>query len=142
MSKHRLLIVDDEVEVVNALKRYLMLDDDMDIFSCTKPEEALDIIKKEKINVMLTDINMPKLDGADLVHQVRDWSLAVQIIIMTAGASLDRALKCVEGGASDCLIKPFDGEILRKVVGQAYKRYERILMLITQHMGAEGREEY
>jgi DNA-binding NtrC family response regulator len=104
--KQRLLIVDDEEELAKALERVLVLEG-YDTMSVTCPLKAMEIIKHQKIHIVLTDIVMPGMDGIDLLIAIRNFDPLVQVIMMTGYSTMDKTMQCLEQGAIDYLFKPF-----------------------------------
>jgi len=110
----RILIVDDEKPIRDSLK--LLLDEEGYSTSVAGDgEEALQKIKDESFDVVITDIKMPKLDGIQLLESVSKISPETFFIIMTAYASVKTAIEALRHGAYDYLIKPveFDDVIIR-----------------------------
>ncbi len=106
--KFKILIVDDEVEIINTLTRYLELDDHYEIESVTDPAKALEKVNKDKIHIVLTDIMMPGMSGIELLEQIKTIDGLTQVIMMTAFSTIDRVVECLEKGANDYILKPFD----------------------------------
>ncbi len=102
------LIVDDEVEINNTLTRFLELEDRYSIDSVTDPFEALEKVKREKIHILLSDIMMPGMSGIELLEQVKMADGLTQVIMMTAYSTIDKVVECLEKGANDYILKPFD----------------------------------
>ncbi len=106
--KMNILIVDDEVEINNTLTRFLELEDRYSIDSVTDPFEALEKVKREKIHILLTDIMMPRMSGIELLDHVKTADGLTQVIMMTAYSTIDKVIECLEKGANDYILKPFD----------------------------------
>ena len=114
MEEYRILICDDEQPIIDLLKLYLH-DETYSIFEANDGEQALDILKKEAIDIILLDIMMPKLNGLDLIKRIRD-SFHKPILIMSARTSLSDRLLAYDIGADDYITKPFEPlEVLAKV---------------------------
>jgi DNA-binding response OmpR family regulator len=103
---YRVLIVDDEPMIVNLLQSYLRLRG-FDVTGCADAESALQKMADESYHVALLDIKLPGMNGIELLKRVKEVSPVVQVIMMTAFSTVEIALKCLEGGASDYLLKPF-----------------------------------
>ena len=77
--------------------------------------KAIDIIKREVIDLMLLDIMMPRLDGFEVCRRLREWS-KVPIIMLSAKDGETDKLRCLEIGADDYLTKPFSlNELLSRI---------------------------
>ncbi len=84
MSKQTILIVDDEVVFVQALKNYILeKGDNFNVKTSYDGKEALEILEKEKIDLALLDINMPVLDGVQLLTELHSRNIWLPIIILT-----------------------------------------------------------
>ena len=104
--KFKVLIVDDEQDVAVALEEFLRMEG-YDVYSTTSPLEALEMIKKQKYHIVLSDIMMPKMDGIEFLAQVKQYDALTQVIIMTGYSTMDKTMRCLEAGANDYILKPF-----------------------------------
>jgi len=103
---HRILVVDDEQEILAALDTHLSLIG-YEVKTCDNPEEALNLISIEKFHIALLDINMPTMTGIELLRKIKQIKPTVQVIMITAYSTLEKAIDCWEAGASDYILKPF-----------------------------------
>ena len=103
---YKLLIVDDEEQILSALDTFFKLRE-YDVATAQTGAEALERIQMEKFHVALLDINMPGMSGIELLKRIKDSRPTVQVIMMTAYTTIEKAIECVENGASDYLLKPF-----------------------------------
>lgn len=104
-AEHRILIVDDEEDICNIFKRFLKVEG----FCCqTAPsaEEALEQIEHNDFSLMLTDINMPRMSGIDLLREVRHRYPDLAVIMASAVDDRQVAVKALELGALAYVIKP------------------------------------
>lgn len=104
--KFRVLIVDDEQDVAVVLEEFLRMEG-YDVYSTTSPLEALEMIKKQKYHIILSDIVMPKMDGIEFLTQVKQYDALAQVIMMTGYSTMDKTMRCLEAGANDYILKPF-----------------------------------
>ena len=110
------LVVDDSrimrKILINILKEKKIHEDD--IFDAPDGKEALDILNKEFISLLLLDWNMPKLNGLDLVKIVRrmDKYTSLPIIMVTSEAARYNVLEAINAGVTDYIIKPINGKIV------------------------------
>ncbi len=124
--KINLLIIDDEIEIGNTLKRYLELETDYQITVYTNPLEALEKIKKGSVQIVLSDIMMPEINGIDLLREIKKADGLVQVIMMTAFSTVDKVIACLETGAADYIMKPFDDlEEVKKLIDQTTEKLSR-----------------
>ena len=105
MSK-KILVVDDEKLIVKGIK-FSLMQDDMEVDCAYNGEEALEMIKNNKYDVVLLDVMLPELSGFDVCQAVREFS-DVPIIMLTAKSDdMDKILG-LEYGADDYITKPFN----------------------------------
>lgn len=104
--KFRVLIVDDEQDVVVVLEEFLRLEG-YEVSSATSPIEALEMIKKQKYHIIVSDIVMPKMDGIEFLTEVKKYDALTQVIMMTGYSTMDKTMRCLEAGANDYILKPF-----------------------------------
>jgi len=124
--KLKILIVDDEIEISKTLTRFLEIDDRFIIENVTSPVEALEKVKKEKIHIMLSDIMMPEMSGIELLEKVKAVDGLTQVIMMTAFSTVNRVVDCLEKGANDYLLKPFDDlEEVQKIIDVTAEKLDR-----------------
>jgi len=108
ISEITLLIVDDEKYNI-MLVQNLIKDIGVNIFTCFNGREALEVIKENRVDVIVTNILMPELDGFQLISRIReDISKDIYIIIITALEASEDKVKGLELGANDYITKPFD----------------------------------
>lgn len=85
-------------------------------------EEALDVMKRQPFDVVLTDIRMPGIDGIELLRRIREQSPEIIVILMTAYATLGNAVEALRLGAHDYLIKPSSSADIRQSVARGVER--------------------
>lgn len=116
-----ILICDDEKDIVNALKIYLS-DADYTLFEAYNGREALDIIGKQDIHLVLLDLMMPVMDGIETLPKIRELS-NVPVIILTAKSEDSDKILGLNIGADDYITKPFNPlEVIARVRSQL-RRY-------------------
>jgi DNA-binding NtrC family response regulator len=106
----KILVVDDE-----KIKRITLADDltaeGHEVAAAADGEDALERLSRERFDVVVTDLKMPKLDGIELLKRIKQGHLAdVEVIMMTAYGSIPVAVEAVKLGAFDFLTKPFRNE--------------------------------
>ena len=119
MSKTRILIVDDEPNAREAL-RTILTEEGFDVREAADGEAALAMLPEFAPDVVLTDVRMPKMDGITLVKRAREAGLGAHFIMMTAFASIEKAVEAMRAGAENFIVKPVDVDavlvILEKVL--------------------------
>jgi YesN/AraC family two-component response regulator len=114
----RLLIVDDEPDLLEILQDILK-PVISDITVAENGKVALDIFNRGEIDVILSDINMPVMDGFTLLTEIRKQSPLVPFVILTAYGDKKNLLEAIRLNATDFLDKPFSEEEVRKVMKRA-----------------------
>lgn len=102
----RIMIVDDEKGILETLKTHLELDG-YHVDTANSAKEALDIFQKQPYHIVLTDINMPVMDGLVLLEEIKAIRGDTIVIMITAYTSLTKVLMSRIHGASDYVLKPF-----------------------------------
>jgi len=118
--KHRLLIVDDEKNTREGLK-WSLERPDREIFIAANGEEALSLFHQNQIDLVITDLMMPGMDGLELLKRIKAEEPAVEIIVLTAHGTIETAVEAMRLGAHDYQIKPIDLEGLRLVCERALR---------------------
>ena len=103
----RVWLVDDDASIRWVLERALR-NDGMSPRAFEAAEPALDALRRESPDVLITDIRMPGASGLELLRLIRDARPALPVIVMTAHSDLGSAVSAYEGGAFEYLPKPFD----------------------------------
>jgi len=120
------LIVDDEPRLRQVLM-HLMRGDGFTCVEAANGEEALAQLQRHPINLVLSDLRMPHMDGLELLRQTRARWPDVAVVMITAVADVDVAVSCLAIGAMDYLTKPFHLEEVRARVGQAMEKRRLVL---------------
>ncbi len=109
-SKGRILLVDDEEFVIESLQPQLQ-ERSYTVLAATSGEQALVIMDNNEIDILLTDIRMPAMDGVELIRQTKEKYPEIKSIIITGHADLDSAAEAMRLGAINYLRKPKDMKI-------------------------------
>ncbi len=128
----RILLVDDEPGVLFTL-REVLLDRQHEPETARSGREALQ--KLEGVEVVVTDLAMPEMDGLEVLRQVRDRDATLPVLLLTAHGSERVAVSAMKAGAYDYLTKPFDIDEVVLVVERALEA--RRLRVATRHLAAE-----
>ena len=102
----KVLVVDDERLIVKGL-RFSLEQDDMEVECAYDGEEALEMAKNKKYDIILLDIMLPKLTGLEVCQQIREFSDVPVIMLTAKGEDMDKILG-LEYGADDYITKPFN----------------------------------
>ncbi len=113
---HKILIVDDEYPTSRLYSVILGENGFRNVFTCEDSREALGIIEKEDIDLVLTDLMMPNMDGRELLMKISERFPNVPVIILTAQDKVETAVECMKVGAFDFMTKPVDPNRLLSAV--------------------------
>ena len=120
-----ILICDDEKDIVNALKIYLSQENNYILHVAYNGSEALEILKQEKIDLLLLDIMMPEMDGIEAMTKLRE-QYNLPVILLTAKSEDTDKILGLNLGADDYITKPFNPmEVLARVKSQL-RRYTKL----------------
>ncbi|MCU7939729.1 MAG: sigma-54 dependent transcriptional regulator [gamma proteobacterium symbiont of Bathyaustriella thionipta] len=115
--KQKLIIIDDEPKAGQLMARYL--DDSYDCLIFIDPVEAMDYFSREGADLVITDMQMPRLSGAEVLAQIREVNQLIPVIVITAYSNVDNAIEALRLGATDFVKKPFDIEELKIIIDKA-----------------------
>ncbi len=120
--KDRILIVEDEIDLLHGLKRTIPMEIDCEVMIAASAPEALAILKQESIDLLLADIQMPEMSGMELLRRTRRIDAAVTIVMMTAYGTIEQAVEAIKEGAYDFIRKPIDEAKLIHVLKKGLER--------------------
>jgi len=135
----KVLVVDDEPGMRSLLTR-VMEKEGYSAASCADGNEALQAIAKEDWDLVIADIDMPGMDGIELLKHIRKDSPQVPVLMITAYATVETAVEAMKLGAHDYITKPFAMDELKIVVGKALERQR--LLVQRDLLLAEIRSQY
>ena len=118
-KKYSIVIIDDEVEILDMLSRFLSRNPNFSVQTFSNPVSALSSINNNtKYDLVLLDIIMPQMNGLDVLEKLKDMNSDQKVIMMTAYSTLDKVLKSHKIGATNYIMKPFSSldSLEKKVV--------------------------
>ena len=121
-----LLVVDDEEAIRKSMRKYLALQG-YEVATAASGEEALAVLERQKVTGMLLDVNLPGVNGVDLVPRILELEPSLAILMLTAVNDATSAALCMQRGALDYLIKPVDLPRLRRAIESALQRRHTLL---------------
>lgn len=128
LRKENILLVDDDIDILELLQRHLQ-SMDYHVYKAISVKEAVYILKDTFIDLLITDIQMPEIDGLQLVKFADEHYPEIPKLVITGYPSVDGALDVIKSGATDYLTKPFTKEELKQAVQKVPRRKERRNML-------------
>lgn len=114
-GKINILIVDDEESVRDSLYNWF-IEDGYQVECAANAKEALNLIEQKDFHIVLADLKMPGMDGLEMQRRIKALNPEVIVIIMTAFATVDSAVRALKDGAFDYITKPFDPDDLSHLI--------------------------
>jgi two-component system response regulator GlrR len=121
--KRRVMIVEDDEIFLRPLRRTLEVAG-FDVLALSSGEDAVDALKREDVDVVMTDKRLPGMDGVELVRRIKTDHPDVAVVMMTAYGTIESAVEAMRLGAANYLVKPFDTAELLIVLRHAIEFHE------------------
>ena len=116
-----ILLADDHLMVREGLKQVLELDHDIDVISeASDGYECLNLINKTHPDVVLLDINMPNLDGLQVLSIMKQQKMKSKVIMLTIHKDVDYLIEALDAGCDGYVLKDSDSETLKKAIFDVY----------------------
>jgi len=115
------LIVDDEEGIRSGAER-ILIRMGLKVLTAARGNEALDIMKRETVSIVLLDLKMPGIDGMQVLKWIKESNLDVIVIVITGYATVETAIEAMKQGAYDFIAKPFEPDHLRIVINRAREK--------------------
>jgi two-component system NtrC family response regulator len=127
----KVLVVDDEKNYLLIMEHFLS-EQGYRVLTAADAQTALNILEDTDLDLILTDMKMPGLNGIDLIRRVKDVDPDMPVVMMTAFGSVEKAVEAMRAGAYDFLLKPFENEVMLRTIERALeigrlKRHNRLL---------------
>jgi two-component system NtrC family response regulator len=116
----RVLVVDDDASLRRVLE-YNLAREGYAVLTADSGERALALLETERVDLVITDIKMPGMDGMDLLRRVRQASPETQVIVITAFGTIEMAVEAMKAGAFEYVTKPFKRDELSLAVRKALR---------------------
>jgi DNA-binding NtrC family response regulator len=117
----RVLLVDDEEEFVETLGQRLEVRD-FDVTTALNGADALQTIEDKEIDLIILDVQMPGVDGVEVLRKIKERKPLIEVIMLTGHATVETAIDGMKLGAFDFLIKPTETEELVEKINRAFSR--------------------
>ncbi len=121
MSKAKLLVVDDDPLILSSLAE-LLRDEGYDVKTCSCGLDALRVVKSEPIDLVLSDVNMPDIDGLQLLREVKAQVPDCEFVLMTGFGSIENAVEAMGIGAYHYITKPLIDEEIKLLLDRALEQ--------------------
>lgn len=125
MNNHKILIADDDLNVIASLK-YILSEENIDIIAMTNPAAVLDNLQRSSVDLVLIDMNFQQdttsgAEGLKLVEEIRKHDDQLPIVVMTGWATIDIAVDAMRAGAKDFIQKPWNNERIISAINTQIK---------------------
>ncbi len=127
VERTKLLLVDDDPDQIRMITKIieLSLNDEVDIESLTCPGEARQRLEEGGVDILITDLEMPFVNGLELLRCAKRRSICTQVLFITGHSTRSALLDALELGATDYLLKPVVPSTLIELLHQARVRQRR-----------------
>ncbi len=133
-AKLKILVIDDENSITSTVRRSLRMDGLENVETAENYEEAMNYIKKEMPQIVISDINLPDGDGLTILKETKFLAPLTQVIMLTGKGDKEKVITALEAGAADFLRKPMDMKALRSIVQLSIERVKRWAELYEEFM--------
>ena len=120
-----ILLVDDEPNYLVVLSE-LLKDEGYEVFTAGSGAEGFETVKDTDLDLVVTDMQMPEVDGLQLLQKVKDFNADLPVIMITAYAEVEKAVKAMQAGAFSYLAKPFSNDELLVNIEKAISLYSLV----------------
>ena len=138
--ERRILLAEDSKATSEQLRTLLETGGHFKVDTAADGEAAFQALTEHQYSILLTDLQMPKLDGMKLIERIQERKLPVTVLVMTGFGSIDQAVQAMRMGAYDFMPKPVDPEHLRLVVERVLR--ERTLQDEVLQLREQLQEQY
>lgn len=133
----KVLLVEDDIDLATTIVDYLEIES-IECDHASNGVMGLNLIQKNQYQMIMLDINMPKMDGLTLCNTLREQGLDIPVLMLTARDSLDNKLQGFEAGTDDYLVKPFAmKELVARVQVLAKRRSGEVKRLVLGNLSLD-----
>lgn len=119
-TKKRILVVDDDD--MNLARTQIILEEEYDVVLAESGVRALNLLKNQKIDLVLLDIDMPLMNGIETFERMKEFAADIPVIFLTASGEVEDVVGALLLGAADYLKKPYKPQELLKRVAQEFEK--------------------
>jgi two-component system NtrC family sensor kinase len=123
LTQWKVLFIDDD-EAIRKVMSIDLTDAGYQVFLAADGESGIDLLKRERCQIVITDIRMPGIDGIEVVRRIKTDDPDVEVIVVTGHGDMHLAIKALQLDASDFINKPIDQEALEVALKRAKERYK------------------
>ncbi len=120
MNNQRILVVDDEPKMRRLLE-IMLTQMGYSVFMAEDGEDALTFLTEQDVDLVITDLKMPRKNGLELLRELREQNDDVAVILVTAYGTVETAVEAMKFGASDYIVRPFELEDIEATIKRALK---------------------
>jgi len=121
---YKALVIDDDEATLEFMK-FQLKDEGFDVTTAERGQRALDFVRETEFDIILTDLNLPDLNGVELVKQSKQISPDTEIIMITGFGSMEKAIEATKAGAFHYVEKPVNFDELNLLIGKAVERKQQ-----------------
>ncbi len=121
---YKALVIDDDVSLLELLK-FQLEEKGFEVLTADKGQTGLELIRENELDIILTDLNMPGMNGIEMVKQAKEISPNTEIIMITGEGSTEKAIEATKAGAFYYVEKPLEFEELLLLIGKALEREQQ-----------------
>jgi two-component system NtrC family response regulator len=118
MSDRKTILVVDDDDSLRRVMEYTLRDEGYDVVTAATGPEGLEAFRHHPVDLVLSDVRMPEMDGLDLLARIRAMQPDLPVVLLTAHGTISSAVEAMKLGAFDYLTKPFDRERLKTTVSK------------------------
>jgi DNA-binding NtrC family response regulator len=139
---HPILIVDDEAAILLSMDTVLQMAGLNNVLTCQDSRQVMNLLAGRPVEAMLLDLNMPHIDGRELLGQINQAFPEIPVIIVTGAVEVETAVQCMKSGAFDYVVKPVEDERLVSAVHRAlaFRELKRENQALKQHILSDALE--
>jgi DNA-binding NtrC family response regulator len=121
---NKALVIDDDVSTLEFMK-FRLKDEGFEVMTAERGQKGLDFVRETEFDIILTDLNLPDLNGIEMVKQCKQISPDTEIIMITGFGSMEKAIEATKAGAFHYVEKPVNFDELNLLIGKAVERKQQ-----------------